>query len=114
MNTLIEGEGLFNSAVGVTLFMLMREVILEEVKDNEEIAWSVFSKFIIGPILGTIFGIVVTFQLKRVFKDPVAEITLTTISVYLMDYFAIGSGLRSSGIMGLVFLGVTVTSWSKV
>jgi NhaP-type Na+/H+ or K+/H+ antiporter len=38
MNTLIEGEGLFNSAVGVTLFMLVREVMLEEITETEEIA----------------------------------------------------------------------------
>jgi NhaP-type Na+/H+ or K+/H+ antiporter len=94
--------------------MLVREVMLEEITETEEIAWSLFSKFVIGPILGTAFGIVITFQLKRVFKDPVSEIALTTIAVYLMDYVAIGSGLQSSGIMGLVFLGVTVTSWSKV
>jgi len=61
MNTLIQGEGIFNSAVGVTLFMLMREIMQDEIEGESEVAWSLFSKFIIGPLLGTAFGIVVTF-----------------------------------------------------
>ena len=62
-----------------------------------------------GPILGIVFGFVITFILRRIHNNFVLEVNTTIFACYILFYVAESTPLHVSGILALVALGLYMT-----
>ena len=66
-----------------------------------------------GPILGLIFGFVVTFWMRRIHNNPMLEVNLTIFASYLLFYTAEETTLHVSGILAMVTMGLYMSRKGK-
>lgn len=63
-----------------------------------------------GPLLGILFGMVVSFWIKRIIRDSVLTVTVTVVGAYLCFYLAEFTFLKVSGILSIVVLGLYMSA----
>lgn len=76
-----------------------------------------FLELTIGAIvLGVIFGMISTFLIKLVKKDSILTINITVGMCYLLYFVSefVYLGIRISGIMALVSIGLYMAAFGKV
>lgn len=66
-----------------------------------------------GPLLGFVFGIFVSFWMKRIHNNPLLEANLTIFSSYLLFYTAEETYLKVSGILAMVTMGLYMSRKGK-
>lgn len=83
LSTLIEGESLFNDGTAYVMF----SVTLKLVKGEEFKAGHVIGEFCRlsfgGPLLGIIFGFVISMWILRIINNPILETNLTIAAAWL-------------------------------
>lgn len=108
LTLLIESESLLNDGTAVVLFTLT----LGLVSGKESSALGALLDFVqvvgVGALVGAALGFVVSKLIKRV-RDPMIEITLTTITAY--GSFVLGDSLHGSGIIATVAAGMLCGSY---
>ena len=112
-NTLVEGESLMNDGTAMVFFALF----LDLAKGNSSSFVGVVGSFIRiafgGPLLGMVFGFLISFWMKRIIRDPVLSINITFVGAYLCFYFAEFTWLKVSGILSIVVLGLYMSAVGK-
>ena len=110
LRTLIESESLLNDGTAIVIFMVFFTIITGTAIDNNPLI-----DFIIvtlgGVAIGTVIGLVTLFLFKKVFNDPLFEITGIIGSAYLT--FFIAESYHLSGVIGLVTLGLLMAGRGK-
>ena len=66
-----------------------------------------------GPLLGIICGIIGSIWLRRIIRDEVLTVTVTFIFCYICFYLAEFTGLKVSGILSIVALGLFFSAFGK-
>ncbi len=114
LETLIEGESLFNDGTAIVFFMLFLSMV---VSPNEAtinpllIAWDFLRVVFIGGFIGVVFGLIVIHWIGRVFNDPMIEITLSIVVSYLA--FMAAEALHASGVVSVVVLALMFASLGR-
>jgi NhaP-type Na+/H+ or K+/H+ antiporter len=97
----------------MVFFMLFMDLA----KGNASSAVGVLTNFVRvsigGPLLGIVFGAIMSFWLKKIVRDNVLSINLTFICAYLCFYVAEYSWLKVSGILSIVVLGLYMSAVGK-
>ncbi|CAI2372249.1 unnamed protein product [Moneuplotes crassus] len=113
LSTMIEGESLVNDGTAYVMF----SVTLELVKGKEFEVGGVVLNFARlsfgGPLLGIVFGIIISLWLKRIVNNSILETNLTIVGAYMVFYVAESWELEVSGILALVGLGLYMTKIGK-
>lgn len=108
LTLLIESESLLNDGTAVVLFTLT----LGLHSGKESSALGALLDFVqvvgVGALVGAALGFAVSRLIKRV-RDPMIEITLTTITAY--GSFVLGDSLHGSGIIATVAAGMLCGSY---
>jgi len=113
LSTLIEGESLLNDGTAMVVF----EVLLE-MAEGKHVTFGHVAGFFArlsfgGPILGIIFAIFMSSWLGYLFNKPIMEVSVTFLVPYVLFYTAESSGLKVSGILALVALGLYMSGFGK-
>jgi len=66
-----------------------------------------------GPLLGMIFGFIMSYWMKKIIRDSVLSVNITFILAYLCFYVAEFTFLHVSGILALVTLGLYFSAVGK-
>lgn len=83
LTTAIEGESLLNDGTAMVIFLIMVEIV-EGIEPTWYFMILKFLRLAIGgPIVGWIFGWILTTWLARIQKQPVLEANLTVVMAYL-------------------------------
>ena len=94
--------------------MVFFALFLDLAKGNSSSMIGVLGSFIRiafgGPLLGCIFGFLMSFWMKRIIRDPVLSINITFVGAYLCFYFAEFTSLKVSGILAIVVLGLYMSA----
>ena len=106
---LIEGESLLNDGTAIVIY----SVIIEAVQDPNYLAqqgvggvvWVFVRMACGGWLLGLAFGWVAVFWVRRVFNDPLIEITITMSFTYL-TFFVAEHTCHFSGVIAVVTFGL--------
>ena len=113
LSTMIEGESLLNDGTAMVAFL----VVLDIVEGQQYTLWDIILKFIRlsigGAFLGLVFGVLITFMLRRIHNDFVLEVNTTIFACFVMFYIAESTPLHVSGILALVALGLYMTKTGK-
>ena len=114
LETLIEGESLFNDGTAIVFFMLFLSMVVAPEAANINpllIAWDFLRVVFIGGFIGVIFGLIVIHWIGRVFNDPMIEITLSIVVSYLA--FMVAESLHVSGVVAVVVLALMFASLGR-
>eukprot|EP00808_Paulinella_micropora_P029712 g12313.t1 len=106
LSTLIEAESLINDGSAYVLFLIFKDVATGMPKSAGDIAIDFARLSIGGPLLGTVFGFFVFEWIRRIDEDSLQETTLTLCASYCVFWVAEESGLRVSGVLAVVALGL--------
>lgn len=109
LSTLIEGESLINDGTAYVMFTVVMELVKGRAFDAGHVTHIFFRLSFGGILLGIIFGIVISFWLRRIVNNSVLETNLTIIGAYLCFFVAEMTVLHVSGILALVGLGLYMT-----
>ena len=110
LRTLIESESLLNDGTALVIFMVFFTILT----DTAANANPIIDFFIVtfgGVGIGVSIGLFTLFLLKKVFNDPLFEITGVIGSAYLTFYIA--ESFHLSGVIGLVSLGLLMAGRGK-
>ena len=110
LRTLIESESLLNDGTALVIFMVFFTILT----DTAANANPIIDFFIVtfgGVGIGAAIGLFTLFLLKKVFNDPLFEITGVIGSAYLTFYIA--ESFHLSGVIGLVTLGLLMAGRGK-
>jgi NhaP-type Na+/H+ or K+/H+ antiporter len=110
LRTLIESESLLNDGTALVIFMVFFTILT----DTAANANPIIDFFIVtfgGIGIGAAIGLFTLFLLKKVFNDPLFEITGVIGSAYLTFYIA--ESFHLSGVIGLVTLGLLMAGRGK-
>ena len=106
LSTLVESESLLNDGTAIVIFMVLFAMLTGGETSS---AGEVVGKFLIvalgGTALGLIIGYIVNAWLKKVFNDPLFEITIIISAAYL-TFFLAEHLFKVSGVLGLVAFGL--------
>ena len=109
LETLIEGESLFNDGTAIVLFTLFSLTLgtaeMNILQATGRFCWVVS----MGLIIGVITGGFILGWIGRIFNDPLIEITLTIVSAYFVFYMA-ENVLHVSGVVAVVSLALLFAS----
>jgi NhaP-type Na+/H+ or K+/H+ antiporter len=83
LTTTIEGESLLNDGTAMVIFLVMVEIAEGVTPEWYFIVLKFLRLAVIGPIIGFIFGFILTFWLRRINKKPILEANLTVAMAYL-------------------------------
>lgn len=107
LGTLVDGESLLNDGTAIVIFMVLFNVLIGI--STGMTAGGVLSQFLVvalgGIALGVAFGGLVNYAVKKVFNDPLFEITIIVSAAYLI-FFIAENLLHVSGVLGLVAYGL--------
>ncbi len=110
LNTLVEGEALFNDAASISLYSVLLAVLLN---GGEVSARAVVSTFLIsflgGGLAGFFMGRLACWLVMWLRGWPAAEITLTVAFAYLTFYLS-EHYLHVSGVVATVIAGLVIGS----
>jgi len=111
LGTLIEGESLLNDGTAIVIFMVLFLGITGVAIESSFVVE--FGRVALG---GTLIGLIIAgitiAWVKRVFNDPLVEITVIIAAAYL-TFFVAEHFLHVSGVLGLVALGLAMASVGK-
>ena len=111
--TMIEGESLLNDGTAMVVFLVM----LEFAEDKHLTASEIIGKFcrlaLGGPLVGLIFGVILTTWLSYINKKPVLEANLIVCGAYLTFFVSELHAVHVSGILALVVLGLYMGVYGK-
>lgn len=112
-NTLVEGESLLNDGTAMVFFMLFMDLA----KGNTSSVAGVLGNFVRvsigGPLLGILFGIMMSYWIKRIIRDSVLTANVTFVGAFLCFYVAEFTWVKVSGILAIVTLGIYMSAVGK-
>ncbi len=116
LSVLVEGESLFNDAVGLVVFTVL--LAAAESGERVSIAAGIFSFAVVtvgGIIVGAVLGLVAS-RLTRTIDDHLIEITLSTTLAYgaflAAEHITIG-GHHFSGVIAVVVAGLLIGNYGQ-
>lgn len=113
LSTLIEGESLLNDGTAIVLFLLFSTIITSSTGASVGGATLSFLKVALGGVLlGGVVGYLSLSWIKKVFNDPMIEISVVVAAAYL-TFFVAESFLHVSGVLGLVTFGLVMAGSGK-
>ena len=108
LETLLEGESLFNDGTAIVLFSLFFSILLSVDEASislgsiaVDLVWTVA----LGGLAGWLFGKAVIIAVGRIYNDPLVETTLSIACAYLV-YFVAEEMLHASGVVAVVVFGL--------
>ncbi|CAI2372737.1 unnamed protein product [Moneuplotes crassus] len=113
LSTMIEGESLINDGTAFVMFSVTLELVKGKSFDAGEIALDFVRLSFGGPLLGIVFGFIISLWLKRILNNSILETNLTIVGAYMVFYVAESWELEVSGILALVGLGLYMTKVGK-
>lgn len=118
LNTLVEGEALFNSGTALVVFIIVASILLAPPGLEQSagaLIWQALSSFGLmalgGLAVGVAVGFVVAQIISRVEEDALIEITLCTVSAF--GSFLLGGYLGVSDVMAVIGAGLTVGNYGR-
>ena len=111
--TILEGESLLNDGTAYVFFLICLNIVVYKKIDYQETVVQFFQLSFGGPLLGILIGMIISFWIGKVRKDSTLVSILTFISCYSCFFFA-ENYLGVSGILGVVSLGVYLSSFTKL
>ncbi|MFP6899715.1 MAG: cation:proton antiporter, partial [Opitutales bacterium] len=115
LGTLIEGESLLNDGTAIVAFVLLIGVVTgaEVFLGTGDFLWSAVLGFGSigggGVLLGVLIGLVAILWVKKVFNDPMTEITVVLVTSFAV-FFICEHFFHVSGVLGLVTLGILMAA----
>ena len=110
LRTLIESESLLNDGTAIVIFMVFFTIITGTAIDNNP-AIDFLIVTLGGVAIGAVIGLITLLLFRKVFNDPLFEITGIIGSAYLT--FFIAESYHLSGVIGLVTLGLLMAGRGK-
>ena len=113
LGTLIEGESLLNDGTAIVAFVLLIGVVTgaEAFLGTGSFIGSAaigFGKIgAAGGLVGVLVGLVAILWVRKVFNDPLIEITVVLVTSYAV-FFICEHFFHVSGVLGLVALGIVM------
>ena len=113
LGTLIEGESLLNDGTAIVAFVLLIGVVTgaEVFTGTGSFIGSAaigFGKIgAAGGLIGVFLGLIAILWVKKVFNDPMIEITVVLVTSYAV-FFICEHFFHVSGVLGLVALGIVM------
>ena len=113
LGTLIEGESLLNDGTAIVAFVLLFGVVTaaEPFLGTGAFIGSAavgFGKIgAAGGLIGVLLGLVAILWVRKVFNDPMIEITVVLVTSYAV-FFICEHFFHVSGVLGLVALGIVM------
>ncbi|MEP7217239.1 MAG: sodium:proton antiporter, partial [Anaerolineaceae bacterium] len=112
LRTLLEGESVFNDAIGIVLFVIAFDIAFSDAAGHDvsivNVAREFFSEVAIGATVGLVLGFAI-HHLMRLLDDRFVEITLSvTIS---FGAFLIADQLGGSGVLAVVAGGLLIGNY---
>ncbi len=108
LETLLEGESLFNDGTAIVLFSLFFSFLSGAVSGSFDSLY-LLSEFLrtvlLGGLVGGGCGWLVSRWVRRIYNDPLLETVLSITSAYL-TYFVAEQVLHASGVVAVVMLGL--------
>jgi len=102
LSTMIEGESLINDGTAFVMFSVTLGLVKGEPFEAVDITVVFFRLSLGGPLLGIVFGFIVSFWLRRINNNSILETNLTIITAFMVFYLAESWILEVSGILALV------------
>jgi NhaP-type Na+/H+ or K+/H+ antiporter len=124
LGTLIEGESLLNDGTAIVAFVLLfgvvtgSQVMVTETGDFDIFGFLTntaigFGKIgAAGGLLGVLFGLIAILWVRKVFNDPMIEITVILVTSFAV-FFICEHFFHVSGVLGLVALGIVMAGVGK-
>lgn len=124
LGTLIEGESLLNDGTAIVAFVLLfgvvtgAQVMVTETGDFDIFGFLTntavgFGKIgAAGGLLGVLFGLIAILWVRKVFNDPMIEITVILVTSFAV-FFICEHFFHVSGVLGLVALGIVMAGVGK-
>ena len=110
LTTLVEGESLLNDAAAIALYTVFISVITHQAELSiESIAGHFLYSFLIGGLIGFLFGHITCRLFHYLRGWPTAEISLTICTAYL-TFFISEHYFHVSGVVATVVAGLVVGS----
>ncbi len=113
LGTLIEGESLLNDGTAIVAFVLLIGVVTgaEVFAGTGSFLFDAtlgFGKIgAAGGLLGVFLGLIAILWVRKVFNDPMIEITVVVVTSYAV-FFICEYFFHVSGVLGLVALGIVM------
>ena len=113
LGTLIEGESLLNDGTAIVAFVLLIGVVTgaQVFTGTASFIGSAaigFGKIgAAGGLIGVFLGLIAILWVRKVFNDPMIEITVVLVSSYAV-FFICEHFFHVSGVLGLVALGIVM------
>ncbi|MEH6471069.1 MAG: cation:proton antiporter [Halopseudomonas sp.] len=108
LETLLEGESLFNDGTAIVLFSLCFSILLSVDQASISVGGVVFELLwtvALGGLAGWLLGKAVIVAVGRIYDDPLVETTLSIACAYLV-YFVAEQLLHASGVVAVVVFGL--------
>ena len=97
----------------MVFFMLFMSLV----KGEDTTATGVIANFVRvslgGPLLGLVFGVIVSFWMKKIIRDTVLSVIITFIGTFLCFWVAEFTWIKVSGILSIVSLGLYFSAVGK-
>jgi NhaP-type Na+/H+ or K+/H+ antiporter len=113
LGTLIEGESLLNDGTAIVGFVLLIGVVTgaEAFTSPGSFISSAAVGFLkigaAGGLVGVLLGLIAVLWVRKVFNDPMIEITVVLVTSYAV-FFICEHFFHVSGVLGLVALGIVM------
>ncbi|MBG29147.1 MAG: hypothetical protein CMI31_03990 [Opitutae bacterium] len=106
LGTLIEGESLLNDGTAIVAFVILSAAVFGTGTFTVGAAVIGFGKIgAAGGLLGVLIGLIAILWMRKVFNDPMVEITVVLVTSYAV-FFICEYFFHVSGVLGLVALGI--------
>ena len=124
LGTLIEGESLLNDGTAIVAFVLLfgvvtgSQVMVTETGDFDLVGFLGntavgFGKIgAAGGLLGVLLGLLAILWVRKVFNDPLIEVTVVLATSFAV-FFICEHFFHASGVLGLVALGIVMAGVGK-
>lgn len=111
LQTLIEGESLFNDGTAIVVFTVFYDMTMGGTYTGGEVVLMFIRLSIGGPILGWTVGEICEMLMFRLDeKDYVSEVIVTTVAAYGTYILAQQTPLQVNGVLALICLGLKLSS----
>ncbi|MFT6915776.1 MAG: NhaP-type Na+/H+ or K+/H+ antiporter [Motiliproteus sp.] len=110
LETLLEGESLFNDGTAIVLFSVCFSILLsvdEASISLGAIAFELLWTVALGGLAGWLCGKLLIIAVGRIYNDPLVETTLSIACAYLV-YFVTDVVLDASGVVAVVVFGLVL------